>query len=368
MSSNVDQPAEDRAVRLSLNIAFRLVLAGLLVAWCFVILRPFLVPVVFATILAVALNGGYQKLVALAGGRRGLASVMFAILGIALVVGPSYKIGQSLVGSTRDLRTALEAGTLQAPPPPESIQNIPVIGERVYGAWHLASDDMQQAVVQFEPQLRAAGRWALSFLAGMGSSVLSTVLALIIAAFLLMVAEPATRTLRAVSAKFEGNSEEGFVDMAGATINSVAQGVLGIAIFQAALLGVGLFVAGIPAAGLFTIAVLVLAVVQVPVLLVMILPMVWAFSNMTMMWAIVFAIFAILGSASDMPLKAIFLGRGLTVPTGIILLGAIGGMVSMGLLGLFIGAIVLGLGYKFFQVWLAGGQVAETAAEADFGA
>lgn len=366
MSSD-QQAAEDRAVKLSINIALRLVLAGLLAAWCFIILGPFVIPVVTATILAVAFKGIYDKLVSVVGGRKGLAATVFALVGIALVVGPSYKIAESLLGSTRDLRTALEAGTLQAPPPPESVQNLPVIGERVYAAWHLAADDMQQAVVQFEPQLRAGGRWVLTFLAGMGGAVLHIVLALIIAAFLLCYAEPATRMLRAVSSRFEGDMEEGFVDMAAATINSVAQGVLGIAIFQAVLLGVGLFVAGIPAPGLFTIAVLILAVVQVPVLLVMILPIVWAFSNMTMMWAIVFAVFAILGSASDMPLKAVFLGRGVSVPTAVILLGAIGGMVSMGMMGLFIGAIVLGLGYKFFQVWLEAGRIPEAPAEAPFG-
>lgn len=367
MSSN-HQSAEDKAVSLSLNIAFRLVLAGLLVVWCFIILGPFVIPVVTATILAVAFKGIYDKLVKIMGGRKGLAATVFAIVGIALVVWPSVKVAESLLGSAQELRTALEAGTLQVPPPPESLQNLPAIGERAYDAWHLASDDMQQAVVQFEPQIRAGGRWVLKFLAGMGSAVLHMILALIIAAFLLCYAEPATRMLRAVSSRFEGNMEEGFVDLAAATINSVAQGVLGIAIFQATLLGVGLFVAGIPAAGLFTVAVLILAVVQVPVLLVMILPIIWGFSNMSIMWAIVWAVFAVLGSASDMPLKAVFLGRGVSIPTGVILLGAIGGMVSMGMIGLFIGAIVLGLGYKFFQVWLGGDGTPEAPAEAPSGA
>ena len=366
--SSEHQSAEDRAVSLSLNIAFRLVLAGLLVAWCFIILGPFVIPVVTATILAVAFKGLYDKLVKVVGGRKGLAAIVFAIVGIALVAFPSIKVAESLLGSAQDLRTALEAGTLQAPAPPESLQNLPVIGERAYEAWALASDDMQQAVVHFEPQLRAGGRWALSFFAGIGGAVLSMILALIIAAGLLCYGAPAVRMLRAVSSKFEGNMEEGFVDLAAATINSVAQGVLGIAIFQAVLLGVGLFVAGIPAAGLFTIAVLIMAVVQVPVLLVMILPIIWGFSNMSIMWAIVFAIFAILGSASDMPLKAIFLGRGVSIPTGVILLGAIGGMVSMGMMGLFIGAIVLGLGYKFFQVWLEGDGAPKAPAEAPLGA
>jgi predicted PurR-regulated permease PerM len=128
--------------------------------------------------------------------------------------------------------------------------------------------------------------------------------------------------------------------------------------------GAGLFFVGFPGAGLLTIAVLVLAIVQFPVIVPMALPLIWGFTNMGTLAAIAFAVFCVAASAADMPLKAMFLGRGVSVPTAVILLGAIGGMVSMGIMGLFIGSVVLGIGYKLFQAWLAGGRLPDATAVA----
>jgi predicted PurR-regulated permease PerM len=273
-----------------------------------------------------------------------------------------------LVGSVGIVREAMEEGTLQAPPPPEWVGNLPLVGEQAYGAWLLASENMQEAVEQFEPQIRAAGRWVLGFLAGIGTTVLGTVVALIIAAVLLNYSESSTRAIRAVTARVHGDSDEDLVALAGATINSVARGVLGVAIAQAALCGAGLLLVGFPGAGLLTIVILVLAIVQFPVIVPMALPLIWGFANMGTLAAIAFAVFCVVAAAADMPLKAIFLGRGVSVPTSVILLGAIGGMISMGIMGLFIGAVVLGVGYTLFQAWLKEGGASDPAPAEPVGA
>ncbi|MEE8146501.1 MAG: AI-2E family transporter [Longimicrobiales bacterium] len=344
--------SDERIFELSFNVALRLTLAALLIFWSFLILRPFLILILWAVILAVALEGVFEKLSGMVGGRRTVAATIFPIAALAFIAFPAYQIGESLVGSVRVVREAMDEGTLQAPPPPESLANLPLVGERAYDAWLLASENMQQAVEQFDPQIRAAGRWLLGFLAGIGSSVLGTMLALIIAAAFLNYSEPSVRALRAVTARVQGDSDEDLVGLAAATINSVARGVLGVALAQTGICAVGLFLVGFPGAGLLTIAILVLAIVQFPVTIVMLLPLIWGFSNMGTLAAIAFAIFCVAAGAADLPLKAIFLGRGLSVPTPVILLGAIGGMVSMGIMGLFIGAVVLGVGYKLYQAWL----------------
>ncbi len=361
MSHSPDTVSEERIFELSFNVVLRLTLAAFLIFWCFLILRPFLILILWAVILAVALHGVFEKLRGMVGGRRTLAAAIFSIVAIALVVFPSYQIGQSLVGSVRVVRESMEEGTLQAPPPPESLANLPLVGEQAYDAWLLASENMQEAVEQFEPQIRAAGRWLLGFLTGIGASVLGTILALIIAAAFLNYAESSVRALRAVTARIHGDSEVDLVGLAGATINSVARGVLGVALAQAGICGLGLFVVGFPGAGLLTIAILVLAIVQFPVTVVMLLPIIWGFSTMGTFAAIAFAIFCVAAGAADLPLKAMFLGRGVSVPTSVILLGAIGGMVSMGIMGLFIGAIVLGVGYTLLQAWLKGGGASDAA-------
>jgi predicted PurR-regulated permease PerM len=349
---------------VALNLAM---VTGLILA-CFVIVKPFMIILTWAVILAVALKAPYEKLVGMVGGKRGLAATVFSLVAVLLVAVPSYFIGGSLVGTVQSLRASMEAGTLEAPPPPESLQNVPLIGEKAYAAWNLASDDMQQAVVQFEPQIRAFGGWLLHVLAGLGGTVLQTLVALIIASALLTYAEPATRTLRAIGAKIEGKGDEDFVGMAGATIISVALGVLGVAAVQSAMVGAGLFIVGMPAAGFLTLVAFVMAVVQIPMILLMILPIIWGFGNLGMVWAIVFAVYAVVAAASDMPLKAMFLGRGVPVPTAVILLGAIGGMITMGMMGLFIGAIVLGIGYRLFQSWVGGGETPEVSTQDPAGA
>lgn len=366
--STPDRVSDERAKTLSLTIALHLALVAVLLVWCFLIVKPFMIILAWATILAVALKGLFEKVVAMVGGKRGMAATVFSLGAILLVAVPSYFVGGSLIGSVGSLRASMEAGTLQAPPPPEGLQNVPLVGERAHGAWVLFSDDLQQAMVQYEPQIRAFGGWLLGFFAGIGGAVLQTLVALIIASVLLTYAGPATRTLKAIGGRIEGNMDEDFVGLAAATIRSVASGVLGVAVIQAAFLGTGMFIAGIPAAGLFSIAVLVFAIAQLPPLLVMILPIVWAFGNMGVLWAVLFTIFAFVGSISDTPLKAVFLGRGVSVPTAVILFGAIGGMVSMGMMGLFLGAVVLGIGYRIFQLWLAGGELPEELVQESAGA
>ena len=357
MTDPSDAMSAERVFDLTFNVVLRLTLAAALVVWCFLILSPFMIILLWAVILAVAFQGVFEKLCRMVGGRRGVAATVFSIVAIAVVVYPSYVIGGSLVGSVRSVQEAMDEGTLEAPPPPDWLGNVPMVGERAYDAWLLASDDVQQAVVQLEPQIRTAGRWLLGFLAGIGGAVLRTLLALIIAAALLTYSEPTTRALRAVTGRIQGDWDEDLVGMAGATINSVARGVLGVALFQAAICGIGLFLVGFPGAGLMTIAVLVIAIVQVPVLILMVVPLIWGFTSIGTLAAIAFAIFCVAASASDMPLKAVFLGRGVSVPTAVILFGAIGGMVSMGIMGLFIGSVVLGIGYKLFQAWLTGGSL-----------
>ncbi len=352
--------SDTRITGLSLKVAFHIALAALLVIWCFIIVKPFLLILAWSVILAVAFNGLFEKLVGMVGGKRGLAATVFSLGAVLLIVVPSYFIGGSLAGSIGSVRESMAAGTLEAPPPPEAIQNLPLVGERVFAAMQLAHDDLQEAVVQFEPQLRSFGTWFLGFLAGVGGTVLKTLLALIIASVFLTYKGPAIGTLRAITNRIEGDFDEDFVGMAGATINSVATGVLGVAFIQAAFLGVGLFLSGIPAPGLITLVAFVTAIVQIPMLLIMLGPIIWGFANLGILWAIVFAVFAIVGSLADAPLKAIFLGRGVPVPSLVILMGAIGGMVSMGMMGLFLGAVVLGIGYRLYQFWLNRGEMPET--------
>jgi len=354
-------PTDEHVINLSLGIALRVALGAFLLIACFVIIRPFLVILLWAVILAVALSGVFEKLVGLVG-KRGRAGVVLSLIGVAAVVIPSYATGGSLVTSVLELRGELESGELQAPPPPPNIQDFPVVGQQIFDAWQLASDDVEEAMVQFEPQIAAARGWVVGFLAGIGGAVLQTLLALVIASVFLAYAEGGVRTARTMVARIAGESTEDYAGMAAATINSVAQGVLGVAAIQAAATSVLLYIAAFPGAGIVTIIMFVTATLQVPGILIMVLPIVWAFSTFGTLGAIGFLIAAIVVGFLDAPLKATLLGRGLPIPTAVILLGAIGGMATLGMMGLFIGAVILGVGYRLFTVWLNGGSLPDPVA------
>ena len=137
------------------------------------------------------------------------------------------------------------------------------------------------------------------------------------------------------------------------TIRSVAKGVLGVAIIQALLSGVGLAIMGVPAPGLWAGAVLILAIIQLPPLIVLGPIAFWVFSIADPVPATIFAVYAFIVSISDAFLKPMFLGRGMEIPMLVILLGAIGGAILSGIIGLFVGAVVLALGYEILKAWMA---------------
>ena len=162
-------------------------------------------------------------------------------------------------------------------------------------------------------------------------------------------------------------NSQAFNDLSAKTVRSVATGVLGVAFILALLAGLGMLVAGVPYAGVWSVLVLLLAIMQLPPLIVLLPIAIWLFgSTDSQLVAWGFLVWSILVSLSDGALKAVFLGRGVDVPMLVILLGAIGGMILQGFIGLFIGAVALALFYQLLTEWLSEGEglpAAETAAE-----
>ena len=357
-------PAIDnkRILDISMDVAIRLAVVGLLVVWCFKIFAPFVLPMMWGIIIAVALAPLFGKLTALLRGKRGIAATLFTLAAIVLIVIPTFQIGDSVVRSSIDLADRAEAGTLSVPAPKESVRDWPVIGNQVYEAWETASANMSTAIERYRPQLRAAGAWAFGKIGGLAGAILTTIISLVIAGFMLTYAEGGEKKVRSIVGRVGGHTGENIVGITTATIRSVAQGVLGVALIQAAAAGLGMFVAGVPAFGIWTIFVLILAVIQLPPFLVLLPVAIWYFSAAdSTVIAVVFLAWCLLVSVSDTFLKPMFLGRGLDTPMPVILIGAIGGLMLHGIIGLFVGAVVLAIGYELFKAWMegeAGGEVA----------
>ena len=348
-----------RAVEVAIRIG---AIAGLIV-WCFIIARPFLIPIVWGAIIAVAIFHGYEKLRAAFGGRRITAAVLITLLMLVLLVVPSVLLGDSLVSGARYVVDSFQSGELHIPPPPDSVAHWP-IGEPIAKAWTLASEDLEAALRQASPLLKSFGSWALGATAGAGLALLHFVLAILIAGALLANSEAAGRATRAVAKRLAGERGLEFAGVAEHTVRSVASGILGVALIQALLAGLGFLVAGVPAAGLLTLICLVLGVIQLGVVIVLIPVVIYLFSTADTVTAVGFLVWAILVAPVDNILKPILLGRGVDVPMLIIFVGAIGGFLSAGIIGLFTGAVVLALGYKLFLAWLAQDPTPEIAVDA----
>jgi predicted PurR-regulated permease PerM len=303
-------------------------------------------------IIAVGIYPLFKKFAALLGNRKKLASTIITLFALALLIVPSYYLMESTIGGIQNLAAELEEGTFKVPPPSENIAEWPLIGKPVYDTWKLASVNIEAAVKTFEPQIKEFASNILSGILGLGSTVLLSLISIIIAGALLVKADSAEIAARKAFKILIGKKGEGFTELAGATIRSVVQGVLGVAIIQSVVSGIVMLIFNIPLAGLWALIVLFFAIIQLPPLIILLPIAVYSFSILDTTSAIIFLVLSIIISMSDAFLKPIFLGRGVDVPTLVILLGAIGGMMLAGVIGLFVGAVVLALAYKVYQALL----------------
>jgi predicted PurR-regulated permease PerM len=345
--------SEDRAfITRALETTIRIGLVGLLVIWCFQLVRPFIQPVVWGIILAIAMHPAYQRITVALGGRARLSAVILVAGILLLLAVPSVMITTSLVESATDLAGKLHQGGVEIPPPPDSVAGWPIVGERLHAFWGMASKNLEAALGEVTPLLTTVGQWILSAGATAGFGIVMFALSIVIAGVLLSYGDEATEVARRLSRRLAQERGDELVELSRATVQSVTRGILGVALFQAFLAGIGLLAAGVPAAGLWALLVLLAAVVQLPTLLVLGPIAVWVFATSSTLVAVAFAIWSLVVGLSDNVLKPILLGRGLEVPMLVIFMGAIGGFIVDGIIGLFVGAVVLAVGYTLFHAWL----------------
>jgi predicted PurR-regulated permease PerM len=353
MDDSVSDGKNSDLTRKATEVAIRLTLVAGLACWCFLIFLPFLMPLVWGIVIAVALSPLFSRLESLLGGRRRLAGTLFILVGIGALVVPAYLLSESFFEGVKWLRVQEAKDAIHVPPPPPAVADWPLIGDRVHEVWTQASENLEVTLRQFGPQVRSFGSRLLSTLTGFGFAFLMTIVAIVIAGVMLVYSEGGGRTVRAIGARVGGVQGEAAVDLATQSIRSVAYGVVGVAAVQAVLAAVGLFLADVPAAGLWVGLVLILAVAQLPPLVILGPAIIYvAATSDSTLTQVLFTIWSLIVSFSDMFLKPMFLGRGMQIPMPVILIGAVGGMLRAGIIGLFVGAVVLAIGYKMFTAWM----------------
>ena len=347
-------PPDLALARTAVEVLVRVGVLAVLVAWCFAITRPFIVAVLWGVILAVAVRPGYARLRDGLGGRRRLAATLLTLLALLLLIGPLSMLMAALVGNVGDLATRLTAGEVAVPAPPAGLAEWPVVGRRADQLWRLASVNLLSALSEVQPQLRALARWLLSLVAGAGLGLLNFVAAVVIAGLLLARSADGRRLADAAATRLVGERGPELAGLAEHTVRNVARGVLGTALIQSALAGTGFVAAGVPWAALLTLACFLLCVIQLGPTAVLLGAVAYVFSTAGPLVGGLFLVWCVLVGAIDNVLRPLLIGRGSEVPLAVILAGVLGGLLAHGLIGLFVGPIVLALGYELFRAWLAG--------------
>lgn len=339
----------DRALEAAIYIG----LAALLAFECLRILLPFLPMIAWGIIIAVAAYPAFKKLTRALGDRVALAAVLFTVALLAILIVPTFLMADSLIKAIQTVAAHMRNGDAIIPPPPDSIATWPVVGSSLSQLWTRASRDLSDVIRQFAPQIKAAIPGVLSASAGVGVTVLQLILSIVISGIVLANANSAYELTRSLANRLFGAKGSEYQQLVGNTIRSVTFGILGVAVIQSLFASIGFLVARLPAAGMWSVVFLIGAVLQVG-MIVLIPAVIYVFATAATTKAVIFLIWCMIVGLMDNVLKPILLGRGATVPIMIVFLGSIGGFVAMGIIGLFIGAIVLSVGYKLLLAWLEG--------------
>ena len=343
----------DKSIRKVIEVMIRIGVLIFILGWCFQILSPFISLMLWGLIIAVTEYPVYKGLRKKLKGRGKLAASLITAAFLALLIVPTWFLADSLLEGVHYLRDAYQSGQLNiSPPDEEQVKSWPAYAKPVVDAWRMAAENMQTVAMKFEPQLKDGSKWLLSALAGTGIGILQFVLAIIIAGVFLVFAEEGGSTLRNIFIRLAGDQGSYYADISESTIRNVVKGVLGVAIVQTLLAAIGFVVAGVPLAGLWTLLCLILAIVQVGVGPVVIGMAIYMFATADTLTASLFAAWSVVVTLSDNVLKPILLGKGAPVPMLVIFLGSVGGFIASGFIGLFLGPVILTLGYKLFQLWL----------------
>ncbi|MFV0564620.1 MAG: AI-2E family transporter [Flavobacteriaceae bacterium] len=340
--------------KFTLTEFIRIALISLLLIWAFKLLAPFIGVIAWAVILAVAIYPFYQKRIKSTNTKRQkLKTTLFTLIVLTVMAVPTYLIFSSVIESTATTLKELNAGTFEVQPPSEKIKNLPLIGEKLYKDWMKFSTDSKSYVLDHKDFILENGKGVFSNLLGLMGTLLLFIISFIISVVFMSNADSMHATAAKFAKKVIGKDGDEIVLMSRNTIRSVVKGILLVAIIQALLCFVGFKIFGIPLAGVFTLLAMVCAIVQIPVTLAVIPPIIVAFSitdNTT--HAVIFTVYILAISLVDNFLKPIFLSKGLKTPTVIIFLGAIGGVMLHGIIGLFVGTVVLALMHQFYTSWV----------------
>jgi len=335
-----------------IQLVIRLGLLALLILWTFVIIRPFVPILTWAAVLAVAFYPAFSWLAKQLGGRPRTAAVILTLITLGIVIGPATWLGLSAVEGIKDLASQIGTGDLMLQAPPERIKTWPLIGPQLFELWDQAYSNVRAALREIAPYLKPLAGTMLSLAGDAGVGTLQFLASVLVMGFLFPFGPQLVAAGRGFLFRIIPDQSEHFLELAGATIRAVAQGVIGVAVIQSLLAGIGFKLAGVPSAGLVAFIVLLLSIVQIGPTLVLLPVIIWVWTDKDVTTALLLTVFFVVVGLLDNVLKPLVMGRGLTTPTLVILVGVIGGTLAHGIVGLFIGPIILSVAWELAVAWV----------------
>jgi predicted PurR-regulated permease PerM len=342
------------------RIVFLVLFIGTLLAATLWILRPFLGAIIWAIMIVVATWPVMLRVQRIAGGRRWAAvAVMSFLLLLVLIVPMTAAIATVVEYADEMVAWVKNLRDFKLPPAPSWLAGLPMVGERLARGWNdLALQGMEVIAARISPYAGALTAWFVAQLGNFGALFLQFVLTIIAAALLYADGETAADWALRFGARLGGERGENAVRLSGQAIRGVARGVVVTAVVQALIGGIGLAIAGVPFAALLTAIMFLLAVAQIGAVPILVLATIWLFWNDSPGWGTFLIVVTVIAGALDNVLRPLLIKQGAAdLPLLLIFIGVIGGLVAFGLIGIFIGPLVLAVAHTLVRAWLYGTEM-----------
>lgn len=362
---NAPMVATNQAIRVSPDVTrttFQVLFIGILICAVAWIIRPFVTSIIWAGMIVVTTWPALRVLQKRLKNKRWLAAAIMTVALLLVVVVPILLAVVAVIkGADEGYMWVKSLSTFTVPAPPEWLVSIPMVGPKMVHLWKQGTATNPEEVFTYlTPYARQTLSWFVAQAGTLGMVVLQFFLTVIIAAILYAKGEETSEGIRSFAHRLAGKHGDAVVILAEKAIRGVALGVVVTAIIQATVGGIGLAVAGVPAATLLTAVMFMLCLAQIGPALVLVPALIWVYWNDGMIWGTILLVFVILAMTLDNFVRPVLIKKGADLPLVMIFAGVIGGLIALGIIGLFIGPVVLAVAHTLLKAWISGGTEVET--------
>jgi predicted PurR-regulated permease PerM len=343
------------------RIVFQILSIAVLIGAVVWILRPFLISIVWAGMIVVTTWPAFLMLQARLKNKRGLAVAVMTLALLLVVVVPLLSAVGAFIQKAPDIYVWLKSlSTFTIPPPPKWLGTIPLAGQKLTDLWQQATTlGMKGLGTYLAPYAMKAATWFVSQAGTLGVLAIQFLLTVLIAAILYARGETVSAGVRRFARRLAGQQGETVTILAGKAIRGVALGVVVTALVQAIVAGLGLVITGVPVAVLLTGVVFVFCLAQIGPALVLIPVVIWLYWQHGVFWGSTMVVFSVLSMGLDNIVRPILIKKGADLPLVLIIAGVIGGLIAFGIIGLFIGPVILAVAQTLLQAWVTEGEAGE---------